>query len=115
MSTEFAREASRACLYGYANKQQQASVASALILANARTGELVSALQEQIGECFDDRCEMCLRHETVIAKALGQPLPGSPTPLMSSEPNAATASTPSEARQDSDPSFVAGSVAGDAL
>lgn len=24
------------------------------------------ALREQLDECFDDRCEMCARHETLI-------------------------------------------------
>jgi hypothetical protein len=31
-------------------------------------GELVRALKEQVGECFDPGCEMCHRHEEVIAK-----------------------------------------------
>jgi hypothetical protein len=43
--------------------------------ANARliaaAPELLAALQEHINECFDDRCEMCARHEKIIAKVRG--------------------------------------------
>lgn len=31
--------------------------------------DLLAALREQIAECFDTRCEMCARHEAIIAKA----------------------------------------------
>jgi hypothetical protein len=34
--------------------------------------ELLDALQEHINECFDDRCEMCARHEKIIARVCGQ-------------------------------------------
>ena len=27
---------------------------------------LRGALAEQVGECFDERCEMCLRHEALL-------------------------------------------------
>lgn len=33
--------------------------------------ELREALREQIGECFDDRCEMCMRHEAILARYEG--------------------------------------------
>lgn len=32
---------------------------------------LREALREQIGECFDDRCEMCMRHEAILARYEG--------------------------------------------
>ena len=31
--------------------------------------QLAAALQEQVDECFDDRCEMCARHEALIRLA----------------------------------------------
>ncbi len=34
--------------------------------------ELLEALQEHVDECFDDMCEMCARHEKIIAKVLGE-------------------------------------------
>lgn len=33
--------------------------------------EAREALREQIGECFDDRCEMCMRHEAILARYEG--------------------------------------------
>lgn len=42
----------------------QAEAASA-----AREAALVEALEEQVDECFDDRCEMCARHEALIRLA----------------------------------------------
>lgn len=46
------------------NTRTAAEAASAATVA-----ELVEALQEQVDECFGDRCEMCLRHEAIIARA----------------------------------------------
>jgi hypothetical protein len=34
--------------------------------------ELIEALREQVGECFDDRCEMCARHEAILRKCSGE-------------------------------------------
>jgi hypothetical protein len=33
--------------------------------------ELLAALKEQVGECFDPLCDMCSRHEELIRKATG--------------------------------------------
>ena len=33
----------------------------------AERDALWEALAEQVGECFDERCEMCLRHEALLA------------------------------------------------
>lgn len=33
---------------------------------------LLKALEEQVAECFDEACEMCARHQAIIAKARGQ-------------------------------------------
>ena len=33
----------------------------------AERDALREALAEQVGECFDERCEMCLRHEALLA------------------------------------------------
>ena len=33
----------------------------------AQVEALRGALAEQVGECFDERCEMCLRHEALLA------------------------------------------------
>jgi len=33
----------------------------------AENEALRGALAEQVGECFDERCEMCLRHEALLA------------------------------------------------
>lgn len=37
----------------------------------AAAPELLQALKEQVAECFCEDCEMCARHEAVIAKATG--------------------------------------------
>lgn len=29
--------------------------------------QLADALEEQVGECLDERCEMCARHETTLS------------------------------------------------
>lgn len=34
--------------------------------------DLLEALKEQVAECFDEACEMCARHEAIIAKAEGR-------------------------------------------
>lgn len=31
--------------------------------------ELLEALKEQVGECFDPLCDMCARHQAIITKA----------------------------------------------
>ncbi len=38
----------------------------------AAAPELLVALKEQVAECFDEACEMCARHEAIIAKAEGR-------------------------------------------
>ncbi|RPF70476.1 hypothetical protein [Aurantiacibacter spongiae] len=44
--------------------------------ANARliaaAPDLLEAIQEQVDECFDPACEMCARHEAILAKARGE-------------------------------------------
>ncbi len=37
----------------------------------AAAPELYEALKEQVDECFDELCEMCARHEAILAKARG--------------------------------------------
>lgn len=34
----------------------------------AKVERLREALAEQVDECFDERCEMCLRHEALLAE-----------------------------------------------
>lgn len=72
----FAAEAYKACLYGKADRRQQMSVASSLILANAAKGRLLdrivlleAALKEAI-ELLDD-CEIShpLRWEDALRPA----------------------------------------------
>lgn len=40
-------------------------------IASTRTvdTELLEALKEQVGECFDPLCDMCARHQDIITKA----------------------------------------------
>lgn len=38
----------------------------------AAAPDLLEALKEQVAECFDETCEMCTRHEAIIAKAEGR-------------------------------------------
>jgi len=37
----------------------------------ASAPELLAALKEQVAECFCESCDMCARHERIIAKAEG--------------------------------------------
>ena len=38
------------------------------LIMQGRINQLIEALREQVAECFDDRCEMCARHEAIIAR-----------------------------------------------
>ncbi len=55
---------------GYSGTAESAPSAEAY--ASDKTVELLrearEAIEEQVAECFDDRCEMCARHERVLAK-----------------------------------------------
>jgi hypothetical protein len=54
---------------GEDNPKFAQAVANARLIAAAP--ELLAALKEQVGECLDPLCEMCTRHEAIIAKATG--------------------------------------------
>ena len=41
------------------------------LIMQGRINQLIEALREQVAECFDDRCEMCARHEAIIARIEG--------------------------------------------
>lgn len=75
---DYAAEAYKACLYGRADAQQQRSVASALIVANADRGRLLAALEEFSRE-YDgfqdgngDPCPTLARARAAIATVRGQ-------------------------------------------
>lgn len=65
------------------------------------------------GYCGVDEVSALIR--AALAKALGQPLPGSATPSPTEPTPAATDTIPPVSRQDSDPSIVAGPVAEDSI
>jgi len=53
------------------NPNFEEAVANAHLISKAP--ELLAALKEQVDQCFDPNCEMCARHEALIAEAEGAP------------------------------------------
>lgn len=43
-------------------------IARTILDVEAERDAYRDALKEQIAECFDPRCEMCARHEAIIAR-----------------------------------------------
>lgn len=51
-------------------------IARTIVDLEAERDAYLAALEEQIAECFDPRCEMCARHEAVIARFKQSPAKG---------------------------------------
>ena len=49
------------------NRIAAATLTAQIEALTAERDALREALAEQVGECFDERCEMCLRHEALLA------------------------------------------------